>query len=193
MMIRAEGGELVVLGDSLAVSPTDVDNFPTELQRRLDATTTGWTVVNAGVSWDTTEDGLRRLEGTLSPHTRILIVTLGANDGLRGIAAATIEQNLCTIIGRAQARGIRVLLCGMETPPFNGWGYARAFHDLFPRVAERCSVPLVPFLLAGVALNPMMNLDDQVHPNSAGARMIAQTIWPYLAALVEAAALELRT
>ena len=83
-----------------------------------------------------------------------------------------------------RVRGIRVLLCGMETPPSKGWTYTLDFHRLFPRVADRYGIPLVPFLLAGVALDPAMNGEDGFHPNSAGARRIAETVWPYLAPLV---------
>jgi acyl-CoA thioesterase I len=176
--------EIVVFGDSLAVSPSRADAFPAVLQARLNATHPGWTVVNQGVSGDTTGDGLRRLDPALGSETAILVLELGANDGLRGVAVAAIEANLSTIIERAQARRIRVLLCGMETPPFNGFDYTRNFHNLFPRLAAKYQVPLVPFLLEGVVLNPDLNGADEVHPNAAGARRIADTVWPYLEPLV---------
>jgi acyl-CoA thioesterase-1 len=177
-------GVVLVLGDSLAVSPTRADAFPAELQKQLDATGSGWTVKNAGVSGDTTSGGLRRLDQAVTSDTRVLVLELGANDGLRGIDIAAVETNLSAMIERAQARGIKVLLCGMETPPLNGWNYTVEFHRLFPRLAQKYNVPLVPFLLEGVALNPDMNGDDEIHPNAAGARRIAQTVWPYLQPLV---------
>jgi acyl-CoA thioesterase-1 len=145
-------------------------------------------VVNAGVSGDTTAGGVRRFDAAVPRDARILILALGANDGLRGIDVRTIEGNLAQMIERAQARGIRVLLCGMETPPSRGWAYTIEYHRVFPRLAARYGVPLVPFLLAGVALNPEMNGPDEVHPNGAGARRIADTIWPYLEPLLEQAA-----
>ena len=175
---------VVVLGDSLAVSPTPAESFPSHLQRRLEAAGRPWTVVNAGVRGDTTADGLRRFDAAVPPDTRILMLALGANDGLRGIDIAAIEGNLAATIERAQARGIRVLLCGMETPPSNGWAYTLQYHQVFPRLAARYNLPLVPFLLAGVALNPEMNGPDEVHPNAAGARRIADTVWPYLEPLL---------
>jgi acyl-CoA thioesterase I len=175
---------IVVLGDSLAVSPSRASGFPAVLQERLNATHPGWTVSNQSVSGDTTADGLRRLDPALTAGTAILVLELGANDGLRGVAIATIEQNLSTMIERAQARGIRVLLCGMETPPLNGFNYSLDYHRLFPRVAARHNVSLVPFLLDGVALNPDLNGDDEIHPNAAGARRIADNVWPYLEPLV---------
>jgi acyl-CoA thioesterase I len=186
---------IVVLGDSLAVSPSRSDNFPTELQKRITDRGLSWTVTNAGVGGHITADGVRRLDEVLTSDTKILILELGANDGLRGIDIATVERNLATMIERAQARGIRVLLCGMETPPMHGWQYTLEFHNLFPRVASRYGVPLVPFLLAGVALNPEFNGADEIHPNAAGARRIAETVWPFVDSLVpqeESAAVAVR-
>jgi acyl-CoA thioesterase-1 len=175
---------IAVLGDSLAVSPSVAEGFPAVLQQRLNATHPGWIVRNQGVFGDTTADGLRRLDAALTADTAILVLELGANDGLQGVALSTIENNLSTIVERAQARAIRVLLCGMETPPLHGFSYAIDYHAIFPRVAARYRVPLVPFLLEGVVLNPELNGADEVHPNAAGARRIADTVWPYLEPLV---------
>ena len=177
---------IVVLGDSLAVSPNLALNFTTELQAKLNAAHRGWTIDNQSVSGDTTADGLRRIDAALKSDTAILVLELGANDGLRGVATATVESNLSTMIERAQARGIRVLLCGMETLPTNGVSYALEFHRVYPRLADRYRVALVPFLLEGVALNPDLNGDDLVHPNAAGARLIANTVWPYLEPMLAA-------
>lgn len=179
------GGVVLVLGDSLAVSPSRAEAFPAVLQKRLDAAGRGWTVNNAGVAGDTTTGGLRRFDQALTSDTRVLVLELGANDGLRGVDIATVETNLSAMIERAQSRGLRVLLCGMETPPLNGWNYTVDFHRLFPRVAQKYNVPLVPFLLEGVALNPDMNGDDEIHPNAAGAQRIGETVWPYLEPLVQ--------
>jgi acyl-CoA thioesterase-1 len=176
---------IVVLGDSLAVSPSRSENFPTELQNRITDRSLRWTITNAGIGGHTTADGVRRLDDVLTGDTRILILELGANDGLRGIDIPTVERNLSAIIEHAQERGVRVLLCGMETPPMNGWQYTLEFHNLFPRLATRYDVPLVPFLLAGVALNPEFNGADEIHPNAAGARRIAETVWPFVEALVQ--------
>ncbi len=177
-------GRIVVLGDSLAVSPSTTVNFPAELQRRIETVGRRWAISNASVSGDTTAGGLRRLDAAIDSGAEILILALGANDGLRGVDTAAVERNLSTIIEQAQARGIRVLLCGMETPPMRGWNYTIEFHRVFPRSAQRYQVPLVPFLLTGVALNPDMNGDDEIHPNAAGARQIADNVWPYLEQLV---------
>jgi acyl-CoA thioesterase I len=175
---------IVVLGDSLAVSPSPGRGFPALLQERLDATYPGWVVSNQGIGGDTTRGGLQRLDQALTADTSILVVELGANDGLRGIPIATIEDNLSQIIARARTRGITVLLCGMETPPLNGWDYTLDYHRVFPRLAVRHDVALVPFLLEGVALNPEFTGADGIHPNATGARRIADTVWTYLAPLV---------
>lgn len=175
---------IVVLGDSLAVSPSRTESFPAILQSRLNTAHPGWTIRNDGIIGDTTSDGIRRIDAALTADTAILVLELGANDGLRGDSIASIEANLGTMIERAQAKSVRVLLCGMETLPFNGVNYALEFHQVFPRVAARYNVPLVPFLLEGVALIPEFNLGDGIHPNAAGARRIADTVWPYLQPLV---------
>jgi acyl-CoA thioesterase-1 len=175
---------IVVLGDSLAVSPSRALNFPEELQARLEKAHPGWTIVNAGYRGDTTTGGSRRFQNALTDDTKILVLELGANDGLRGVDVGTVEGNLSRMIETAQSRGIKVLLCGMETPPLRSWNYSVAFHRIFPRLAEKYRIPLVPFLLQGVALNPDMNGDDGIHPNAAGARAIADTIWSYLEPLL---------
>jgi acyl-CoA thioesterase-1 len=180
----SSGGHIVVLGDSLAVSPSRSQNFTTELQARLDAAHPGWTIANGGVSGDTTTGGVARTDYWLGGNPEVLILELGGNDGLRGVSTSVVEKNLATIIERAQARGARVLLCGMEAPPLKSWDYSIEFHKIYPRVAAKYGVPLVPFLLEGVALNPDLNGDDIIHPNAAGAKVIAGTVWPYLEPLV---------
>ncbi len=179
-------GRIVVLGDSLSVTPSRGDSFPAVLQKRIDAAGLRATVVNAGVSGDTTTGGLRRFDSAMAGGADVLVLALGANDGLRGVSLATVEQNLATMIAQAQARGTRVLLCGMETPPAHGWNYTLGFHEIFPRLARQYSVPLVPFLLHGVALVREMNGSDGIHPNTAGATQIADTVWAYLKPMIEA-------
>jgi acyl-CoA thioesterase I len=175
---------IVVLGDSLSVSPSMAEGFPTYLQRRIEDQRLPWAVRNAAVFGDTSSDALRRLDPLLTNDVGVLIVALGANDGLQGLAIALIEDNLSEIVRRAQQRSARVLLCGMETPPVHGLTYSIAFHGVFPRVAATFRAPLVPFLLDGVALVPSLNGPDLVHPNAAGARRIAETVWPYLEPLL---------
>ena len=179
-------GRIVVLGDSLAVSPTIAEGFPARLQGLLDAARYRWTVSNAGVWGDTTRDGLSRFDAAVPAGTHILVLELGANDGLQEVDIATIERNLAQMMERARAMRLQVLLCGMETPPLHGLDYTVRFHQVFARLAARYDVPLVPFLLSGVALHPNLNVADGIHPNAAGAQRIAETVWPYLEPLVRA-------
>jgi acyl-CoA thioesterase-1 len=142
--------------------------------------------VNAGVSGDTTTDAVGRFERALVPDTRVLVVALGANDGLRGQSIDTMKANLRRIVERAKARNIQVLLCGMDTPPNNGWDYTIRFHNVFPDLAREFDLPLMPFLLTGVFGDDRLNLPDRFHPNAAGMRVIANEMWPYLEPLLKA-------
>jgi len=176
---------IVALGDSLTSGKglDDDEAYPAILERMLMSAGLPFTVKNHGVSGDTSADAARRLEAALVESPAIMIVALGANDGLRGVPVAEVRRNLETIIEAAQARGVSVLLCGMEALPINGWEYTLEFHRLFPALAEKYRVPLVPFLLDGVIGNPRMVQQDRVHPSAAGAVAIARTIWPYLQGL----------
>ena len=173
---------IVAFGDSLTAGKglDDDEAYPAVLERMLKATGLSFSVKNHGVSGDTSADAVRRLDAALAESPAIMIVALGANDGLRGVPVAEVRRNLETIIEAAQARKITVLLCGMEALPINGWEYTLAFHRLFPALAEKYNVPLVPFLLNGVIGNPRMVQQDHVHPSAAGAAEMARTIWPYL-------------
>jgi acyl-CoA thioesterase-1 len=176
---------IVVLGDSLAVSPSVDQSFPSQLQMRIVRQGLRWTVTNAAVSGDTTAEGLRRVEPLLASDVGVLVLELGANDGLQGVPTAAIETNLSAIADMAERRRIRTLLCGMETLPTHGFDYVVAFHNVFPHIAARYGIALVPFLLAGVVLNPDLNTTDGVHPNAAGAQRIAETVWPYLEPMLQ--------
>jgi len=179
---------VVALGDSLTagqgVAPDE--SYPSLVQARARSANYPHRVINAGVSGDTSADVLRRLDGALHPDARVLILAAGANDGLQGIPVAQIRSNLSTIIERAQGRGIRVLLCGMETLPTHGLDYSLDFHRVFPDLAARYQVALMPFLLEGVLGDPALNQPDRIHPNAAGYRRIAANIWPYLEPILRA-------
>jgi acyl-CoA thioesterase-1 len=173
---------IVAFGDSLTSGPgvDPADTYPVLLQRRLRQSGYDYRVINAGVSGDTSSEAVRRLDQAFVPDTKIMIVALGVNDGLRGMPTNTLEQNLSTIIQRAQSRGIAVLLCGMEAPPLKGFSYSLEFHRVFTRLAERYKLTLVPFFLIGVVGDPDFTLGDLAHPNAAGHKVIADALWPYL-------------
>lgn len=117
---------------------------------------------------------------------RVLVVALGANDGLRGVPVAQLTANLSHIVEVAQKRGIAVLLCGMEALPIHGWGYTRAFHQTYVDLAARYKIPLVPFILLNVIGDPRLMQADRAHPNAEGARAIADVIWPHLERILAA-------
>jgi acyl-CoA thioesterase-1 len=181
---------IIVLGDSLTAGlglPVD-ESFPSQLQQRLDREGRRFAVINAGVSGDTSAGGLRRLEFALAEgDPRILIVALGGNDGLRGLAPEQLEANLAAIIEHGLERGLRVILTGMEAPPNFGADYTSRFRQVYPTLAERYQVRLVPFLLDGVAGDPLLNQADGIHPNARGAARVAELVWralePELAAV----------
>ena len=177
---------VVVLGDSLSVSPSMAQGFPAHLQTMIERDALPWSVTNAGISGDTTAGGVRRVQALLGADVGVLVVELGANDGLAGIEPVEVQRNLSSIVEAAKGRNISVLLCGMETLPTRGLDYVLAFHRVFPDVAERYGIPLVPFLLSGVAFVPEMNGSDGIHPNLAGARRIAENVWPFLERLLRA-------
>ena len=142
-------------------------------------------MVNSGVSGDTSAGGLRRLDWALEGDVRILIVALGANDGLRGLSIAEMKQNLTTIIERAREKNVVVILAGMEAPPNYGAEYVQSFRTAFRDVAGKERVLLIPFLLDKVAGQPSLNQADGIHPNVEGTRIVADTVWPVLRSVLD--------
>jgi acyl-CoA thioesterase I len=177
----------VALGDSLTAGlgiPRD-RSYPSMLQQKLRESGSSLEVVNAGVSGDTTADGLRRATWALEGDVRLLILALGANDGLRGLPPAQMKANLQSIIHRARQRAIPVLLVGMEAPPNYGEQYAAAFRQVFHDLARENKLTFVPFLLDGVAGVPDLNQSDGIHPTSAGAARIADHLWPTVKTMMD--------
>jgi acyl-CoA thioesterase-1 len=178
---------IVILGDSLTaglgVAPDEA--YPALLEARLRREGFAYRVVNAGVSGDTTAGGLRRLDWVLRSQPDVVLVALGANDGLRAQPVTALRDNLTAIVTRLRGAGTRVVLAGMRLPPNYGAAYAGAFAGAFPSVARATSVPLLPFLLEGVAGDPALNQADGIHPNAAGHRAVAETVWRALRPLLE--------
>jgi acyl-CoA thioesterase-1 len=182
----ADRPRIVVLGDSLAsgrgIGSTKA--FPAVLQGKLDEDGLDFEVVNAGVSGDTSTGALRRYDHLLDGNVRILVVELGANDGLRGVPVDRMKDNLGRIIEAAQQKRITVLLCRMEALPIYGWEYTVAFHKAFDELGSRYDVAMVPFIMMNVIGNRDLMQPDHAHPNAAGARAIADNIWPHLKPLL---------
>ena len=177
---------VVVLGDSLTAGPglRPEETYPARLQQRAAAARYPHRIVNGGVSGDTTADAVRRLDRVFEKHATVLVVALGANDGLRHVPVEQVRSNLRQILQRARDRNMKILLAGMETPPSHGWQYTLDFHQVFPDLAREFDAVLMPFLLTGVVGNSAMNLPDGVHPNAAGMQAIANGMWPYLEPLL---------
>lgn len=175
------------LGDSLTagLGLPESQAYPALIQARLSREGRSWKVLNAGVSGDTTAGGLARLDWLYKQKVDVLVVALGANDGLRGLPLKETEANLRAILRRGRKEGSRRVLVGMQMPENLGPEYRKGFAALFPKVAKEEGVPLIPFLLEGVALDPNLNQTDGIHPNEAGARKVAETVWKGLEPLLK--------
>ncbi len=173
---------VVALGDSLTAGlglPPD-QAWPAIVQRRITEAGLDVEVVNAGVSGDTTAGGVRRLDWALDGDVKVLVLALGANDGLRGLPVEQMQGNLAQMIRTARDRGIAVLLCGMEAPPNFGAQYTREYRTAYADLADEHDVTLIPFMLAGVAGDMALNQNDGIHPNEEGTRRVADLIWQSL-------------
>jgi acyl-CoA thioesterase-1 len=172
---------VIFLGDSLTagLGLDEAQAYPALLDRDLRQARIPARVINAGVSGDTTAGGLARIGWLLGQHPSLVVVGLGANDGLRGLPLAEVETNLRQIIGRSRAAGARVLLLGMRIPPNYG-PYADQFTALYPKLAKELNVPLVPFLLDKVGGIRSLNQADGIHPTAEGQEIVARNVLPYL-------------
>lgn len=181
---------MVFFGDSITAGygldePAE-EAFPALIQKKLDASGRSWRVVNAGLSGETTSGGLRRIEWVLRQPIDVFVLALGANDGLRGIEPAISRRNLQGIIDRVRAKNpaVKILLAGMQMPPTLGPEYTRDFAMIYPDLAEKNRLALVPFLLEGVGGTTEYNQADGIHPNAEGHRMVAKTVWAHLLPLL---------
>lgn len=181
---------IVFLGDSLTAGyGVGADRaYPAHLAARIREAGWSFEVVNAGVSGETSAGGLRRVDWLLRQPIDVLVLELGANDALRGTAVNATEENLQSIIDRVQEADadIEIVIVGMLAPPNLGAEYTSAFRKIFPRLSERNDLPLVPFLLEGVAGEAELNQSDGIHPTAAGHEILAENVWPVLEEVLEA-------
>lgn len=179
---------IVALGDSLTagLGLLEAQAYPALLQEKIDEDGYPFEVVNAGISGDTSAAGLQRMDWALQGDVRILILELGANDGLRGLPVDQLKKNLAAIIEKARGRGISVLLLGMEAPPNYGPEYAASFRQVYRDLARQYHVAFVPFVLDRVAGVTVLNQADGIHPTPEGTRIVAETIWSTLKPIVDA-------
>lgn len=183
----AAAKNVLVLGDSLSAA----HNIPVEagwvhlLEVRLKQMEPGWTVINASISGDTSVSGRNRLPGLLAQyHPRVVVIELGANDGLRGLPLTDLHANLSSMIDEAQHGGAKVLLLGIEMPVNYGPQYRDGLRAVYADLAKEKRAALVPFLLEGVALNPALMQEDGLHPVAAGEPHVLDNVWPKLKPLL---------
>ncbi len=181
---------VVFLGDSLSAG-YGLDNastsaFPALVEAKIKAAGLPYTVINAGVSGDTSAGGLRRIDWLLRRPIAVLVLELGGNDGLRGIPPAETQKNLQAIIEKVKARnpGVKVLVAGMKMPPNLGEQYVASFAAIFPAVAQANGAALMPYLLEGVGGSETLNQRDRIHPTAEGHKVIAEALWPSLKPLL---------
>jgi acyl-CoA thioesterase-1 len=186
-MEKEDGRPIIVaMGDSLTEGHgvDENQNYPSKLQRRLDNGGYKYKVINAGVSGETSAQGLDRIEPVIALHPAIVIVELGANDGLRGLPIESTRRNLEAVVSRCQSAGAKVVLAGMEVPPNYGPQYASAFRNVFKNVANEYHAALIPFFLEGVGGRPELNQDDGIHPTAEGYDRVVENVWKVLKPLL---------
>ena len=174
---------ILVLGDSISAGfCIEVQQgWVALLQQQLVAQHSSYTISNESISGETSAGGLARIDQLLKHHKPdLLLLELGANDGLRGLSPSAMKTNLLEIIKRSQTAGAKVLLLAMKIPPNYGKRYIELFYQLYPQIAAEAKIPYVPFILEEIALNPLMMQADGLHPNADGQPQIAAKIWPYL-------------
>lgn len=177
---------ILFLGDSLTEGyqlPKE-EAYPALVEKELKKARKDIKVINGGVSGATSASGLKRMDWYLQAKPEIMILALGANDGLRGLKVEETEKNLSNVILKAKERGIKVILAGMKMPPNMGESYREKFEKIFPALAKKHSISLVPFILEGVGGRPEYNLPDGIHPNPKGHEVMAQNILKVLEPLL---------
>lgn len=182
-------GTIIALGDSLTAGLGVAENeaFPAVLEQKLRREGFNWQVINAGISGETSSGALSRVKWIIARQPDIVILETGANDGLRGIPVQLIRENLSRAVQLLQEAEVEVVLVGMRMLQNLGAAYTAEFAALYSQVAAQRQVILVPFLLAEVAGQPALNLPDAIHPNPAGHRLVAQTVYPYVVKAIQAA------
>ncbi|MGZ8239335.1 MAG: arylesterase [Methylobacter sp.] len=186
--MTAAAKSIVVLGDSISAGyGIEVSQgWVALLQKKLNEKGASHIVHNESISGDTTAGGVARIDRALTLHKPdVVIIELGANDGLRGLPPKLIKSNLAEIARRAQKAGAKVLLLAMKIPPSYGKRYTDLFDSIYPQLAKELGVPYVPFIMEDVALNKDMMQADRVHPNHKGQPFIADRVWPQLLPLLK--------
>jgi len=173
---------IIAFGDSLTAGQgvDPAQNYPSKLQAKIDAAGYRYRVINAGVSGETSSQGLDRVQAFSTLHPAIAIVELGANDGLRGLPVEATRGNLAAIVRQFRSMGAKVILAGMEIPPNYGPQYTSSFRKIFTGLAKEYHTSLIPFFLEGVGGHPDLNQDDGIHPTAGGYDIVVENVWKVL-------------
>ncbi|MFT6216366.1 MAG: acyl-CoA thioesterase-1 [Roseivirga sp.] len=171
-------GDSITAGYGLSME----EAFPNLIQNKVDSLGLDYEVINAGLSGEASAGGLDRIDWILKGKPDVFVLELGGNDGLRGLSIDETEANLKAMIDKIKVANpkTKIFLAGMQIPPNLGQEYTKAFRDVFPKVAEDKNVELIPFLLVNVGGEPKLNQSDGIHPNVAGHKIVAETVWGYV-------------
>jgi len=187
--ITSEEKTILFYGNSLTAGyGLDTEEaFPALIQNRLDSLGLNYVAINSGLSGETTSGGLNRLDWVLNQDVDIFVLELGANDGLRGIPITETRNNLQAIIDQVRLKNpdTEIVLAGMQIPPNMGQQYTDDFRQIFPELAKKNDIPLIPFLLEGVAGRPDLNQDDGIHPTAAGQKIVRDNVWEVLKDVIQ--------
>ncbi|SKB39722.1 acyl-CoA thioesterase-1 [Salegentibacter holothuriorum] len=186
---KSEKNVILFFGNSLTAGMglETSEAFPALIQNRLDSLNYNYEVINAGLSGETTASGKNRINWVLNQDVDVFVLELGANDGLRGIPLEETRKNLQDIINSVKEKNpdTKIVLAGMQIPPNMGEAYTTEFKNIFPELAEKNNIALIPFLLEGVAGDPKLNQQDGIHPTAEGYEIVADNVWSVLGDVVE--------
>lgn len=173
---------LVFIGDSLTegYSLAKSSAYPALIETKLKQYNPQSKVINAGISGSTSQSAVSQVKWYVKSNPNLIVIALGANDGLRGQSEKQLRENLTAAVTLAQSKNVKVLLAGMQLPSNYGATYRENFKKVYTEISQHLKIPLIPFLLEGVAMNPKLNLPDKIHPNEAGHKVMAATVWPYI-------------
>lgn len=183
LIFNAYGTEKIVfIGDSLTEGyGVEKDYaYPTLIQKLIDKDGLDYKVINGGISGSTTASGMSRMKWFIKTKMKIVVLALGANDGLRGIKVEESEKNLAETIEFAQKNKVKVILAGVQIPPNYGKEYTEKFKNIYPKLAKKYQIPLIPFIIEGVAGKREFNISDGIHPNKDGHKIVSQTVYKVL-------------
>lgn len=186
---QSNTGKILFFGDSITAGYglEKSEAFPARIQQKIDSLNWNFETVNAGLSGETSAGGLRRIDWMLRQDFDVFVLELGGNDGLRGIEVESTQSNLQSIIDkvREEKPDTKIVLAGMQVPPNLGQQYTGQFKEMFPALAQKNDITLIPFLLKGVGGDPELNQSDGIHPTAEGHKIVAENVWHELKPILQ--------